>query len=362
MYVIKCDGNIIHSDKSNVFLTGTTFKCYNIQCNLSINSPGELSFDIFPGHLYYENVLKMKSEIELYQNDICIFSGRCLNDDIDIYNTKHIICEGALAYLYDSNQRTAEYHNLTVKDYLTELINKHNEMVEHKKKFLIGSVTVTDSNDSLYRISNYENTFTTIKDKLIDRLGGQIIIRYLNGNKYLNYVYNYSSSSPTLKTQDIIFGENMIDISRFVKCENISTAIIPLGAKIEGSEERLDIKSVNNDVDYVFNQEAVNKYGWIWEVKTWDDVTVASNLLNKANEYLNEKIKPINTIELTALDLSLIDKSVRSFSIGESVRVYSKPHEIDTTMIVSEINIDISNPANSKIVLGKPLSRLTSMI
>ena len=57
-----------------------------------------------------------------------------------------------------------------------------------------------------------------------------------------------------------------------IKVDGFATALIPLGAKLkdeEGNEtgERLTIKSVNNNVDYVYNAEAVAQYGYIFTTK-----------------------------------------------------------------------------------------------
>ena len=81
-----------------------------------------------------------------------------------------------------------------------------------------------------------------------------------------------------------------MDLKRETKGADIATAIIPLGAKEEGRENRLTIASVNNNVDYVYNQEAVERYGWIFKTNTWDDVTEPENLLTKGKAFLNEQM------------------------------------------------------------------------
>lgn len=148
-----------------------------------------------------------------------------------------------------------------------------------KKTFKVGAVTVVDSNDSLYRYTNYENTLDCIKEKLVKRLGGHIRIRKANGIKYLDYLADY----PVTSDQVIEFGRNLLDFSQTLDAQDIATAIIPLGAKLEEStiealDERLTIKSVNNDCDFIFNQAAVNTFGWVFKTVTFDAVTVPSNL------------------------------------------------------------------------------------
>ena len=110
-----------------------------------------------------------------------IFCGRITEEGSDFYKNKKFIAKGELDYLTDSVQRPAEYHNLTVRGFLTTLIEVHNAQVEENKHFQVGQVTVTDSNDSLYRYTNYENTLECIKEKLLKKLGGHIIIRKVEG-------------------------------------------------------------------------------------------------------------------------------------------------------------------------------------
>lgn len=62
-----------------------------------------------------------------------------LKEKIDFYKRKHIKCEGQLAYLNDSIQRPAEYHDATVRGYLETLIRNHNSQVDKSKQFEVGN-------------------------------------------------------------------------------------------------------------------------------------------------------------------------------------------------------------------------------
>ena len=91
------------------------------------------------------------------------------------------------------------------------------------------------------------------------------------------------------------------------------TALIPLGAKKkttdeEGNEvesdERVDITSVNDGLNYIYDDAAVKEIGWIWATEVWDDVTLPGNLLRKAKARLAELIAGITSMELTIVDES----------------------------------------------------------
>lgn len=360
MYQIKCDDHLIH----DVRIEG--LQVISPKCNIQLNKTGSLTFQIPPTHIYYDVIKKHTSEITLYQDNTVLFCGRVLNDEIDFYNIKTIECEGDLSYLIDSIQRYKEYHlgaesANVIETYLKDLIAIHNSQVDARKRFQVGLVTVSDTNNYLYKISNYQNTLYCITDKLINTYGGYLSVRYSNGVKYLDYVAELVSSS----SQKIEFGKNLIDMTRYIKGEDIFTALIPLGSKVESDEEtekRIGISTVpdardgtivKND-DYVYDSEAVEKWGWIWKSETWDDVTIPGNLYSKAKSYLTAATNESFVIELTAIDLHLLSVNIDKITLGDKIQVVSIPHNIDMLMIVEKMEIDIDNPQNTKVTLTLP--------
>lgn len=119
-----------------------------------------------------------------------------------------------------------------------------------------------------------------------------------------------------------------------------------------GGNQRVTIKSVNNGVDYIQNNEAVSKYGKIYEVVTWDDVAEPKHLLTKARAYLQDKIKLSGKLSVKAIDLHLSDTDIEAFHIGDYIRVYSEPHGIDEIMLLTDYNLDLTNPAGFQFTLG----------
>lgn len=353
MYQITCDGLILHDVR-----LPKEYRVLEPECKLELNTAGSLTFKMAPGHPYYDRIQRLKSTITLTQDGEWIFSGRVLNDEKNFQNIKTIEVEGELSYLIDSNQRTAEYNNISVADYFSTVITKHNDMVEEDKQFTVGMVTVTDPNDSLYRFSNYENTWETIEDKLINRLGGYVRIRHVGDTKYIDYIENYEN----VNNQEINFGQNLLDLTEYVKGEDIITALIPLGAKLnEETDERLTIESVNEGLDYVHDEDAVALYGWVFGVEIWDNVTIAGNLLTKAQDRLSSRRLLSIRLELNAVDLHLLDVSIERIKLGDSIKVVSEPHGINQYMTVSSMTINLENPDKSAICLGRSITSLTKL-
>ena len=367
MYQILCDDYILHDPFVD------ELKVIGAKCVLEVNKTGSLTFQISPTHPYYDKIKKHTSEIKLYQDDRVLFCGRVLNDEITFENIKNVECEGELSYLLDSIQRGKEYHleggtENVIETYLKDIVAIHNSQVDDGKKFSVGVVNITDPNNYLYKISNYENTLTTLTDKLLNIYGGYLIVRHSDGVRYLDYVNELTN----VCNQTIEFGKNIIDMTKYIKGENVYTALIPLGATTETAnaeetyEKRLTISSLPNGTDgtikkvndYVYDIEAVKQWGWIWKVQKWNDVTVAENLLSKAKDELKNSINATLTIDMTAIDLHLLDVDIDRICAGDIIQCVSTPHNINTILIVKSIEIDIDSPENTKIKLISPTGKL----
>ena len=328
----------------------------DISCEFEVNKTGTLKFTIPPTHPKKDDLKKMYSVLSLYQDDDWLYSGRVLSDEIDFYGSRTIECEGELSYLLDSIQRYHEYHDISVRDYFTDLIANHNLDVESRKEFTVGQVTVVDNNDSLYRYSTYENTWKTIEDRLISRLGGYIRIRHENGQRLIDYVESYGHTNE----QVIRFGENILDLIQEVDCGSLATVIVPLGKRDEETDERLTIKSVNDGKDYIEDPDAIAKYGRIVKTVEYDDVELPENLLRKGREVLNRQKLLVPSITITAIDLHLLDVDIERCKVGDNIRVISEPHGLDDFMVIQKIYLDLLHPENSKLTLGATLLTLAS--
>ena len=370
MYQIVCDDYVLHDSVID------ELKVIGAKCNLEVNKTGSLTFQIASTHPYYDKIKKHTSEIKLYQDDRVLFCGRVLNDEITFDNIKNIECEGELSYFLDSIQRGKEYHleggaENVIETYLKDIVAIHNSQVDESKQFSVGLVNITDPNNYLYKISNYEDTLTILTNKLLNVYGGYLVVRHSNGVRYLDYVDELTN----VCNQRIEFGKNIIDMTRYIKGEDVYTALIPLGATNETSgttnteetyEKRLTISSLPDSTDgtikkvndYIYDSEAVEQWGWIWKVEKWDDVTVAENLLRKAKDELRNSIDATLTLDMTAIDLHLLDVDIDRINVGDRIQCISLPHNINTILIVKSIEIDIDNPANTKIKLVSPTGKI----
>lgn len=324
------------------------------QCKFGINTIDSFTFTILPNNQGYDLLKDLKTLVEIKnaKTNETKFKGRILIQTPDMSSSgllsKSVICESELGYLMDSVQSYGEYHDITVRGFLELIIDNHNKQVSDDKQFTVGIVDVIDNNDSLYRYLGYDKTLDTIKDKLIDRLGGELKIRYEDGVRYLDYVQAIGDKKDT----EIVLARNLITIEQEQDPSNIITRLIPLGAKLEDSDERLTISSINNDLNYIDDEEAISEFGIIVDTVTYDDVTVIENLFRKGKEYLKENNKIKKKHKVTALDLSTIGLDIDSFEVGNTYRVVNPLMNIDEDLRVTEKTLDINSPQSSTLSIG----------
>ncbi|MBQ5929201.1 MAG: phage tail protein [Clostridia bacterium] len=444
MYQIKCDDYILFDLRDDEYIVN------NPKLKLETNKVGELTFTIYDDHPHFDKIKKLKSIIRVYQfrdsvsvDGRLIFKGRVIEDTQDFDNAKVIECESKLAMLLDSQTPPFALENgvLTVggqtvagvngspQSLFKWVIEQHNAQVEEWQRFELDEATVTntykidgeeftktvpkyctvvDKNDNIVRSNtNYDSTFNTVQSKFIDLLGGYINVKYdveKNGKlvDYIEYVHDFTDTA----TQQIEYGENLLDISQVVSGADIATVIIPLG-KSEGAsgagetetEEETEGETASasdgtltiagiadgtyNDTgdlasggdivksgDRIWSKQYIAEYGKIVKVVDFEDVTDAANLFKKAIAKLkNESVYLGATITLKAVDLALVDKDIESFYFQDKIRVFSRPHNIHAennenagaTYLLAKIEMDLLEPQNTEIVLNKSWRTLTDV-
>lgn len=349
MYSIYADGVCIYDDVS----PSASLRLISPKLTMSDSAAGSLTMTMPVTNAGYDSIVPLVTNITVYKHGEEIWSGRVLTEDFTFDRSRVLHCEGELAFLNDTIQPQAEWHDVTVSGFLGRLLANHNSQVAADKQFTLGDVTVTDPNNSLYRYTNYESTLACITDKLLDRLGGHLRIRKVNGVRYLDYLADY----PRQSEQSIIFGRNLMDFTRQWDLSDFATVILPLGSQQEESDiealpNYLTVESVNNDSPYVVSEEAVSAYGWIVKVVHWDDVTTPSRLLKKARKYLQDIQFEEMTLALSALDLHYLHVDEEPIGLLDKVRVVSRIHGLDRYFPVTKLEIPLDDPSDTLFTLG----------
>lgn len=113
---------------------------------------------------------------------------------------------------------------------------------------------------------------------------------------------------------------------------------------------------------FVTIKKGVDLFGIISKVVEFEDVSEPVPLRHRAEEALIKALESAVTIEISAVDLSVIDVNVNEFELCKSVRVKSEPHDIDSWFQLTKITLDLVNPENSEYVFGTTYKMLTDQI
>lgn len=377
-YTIKCDGYILDDIRDDELTVSDP------EIDLEVNTVGGGSFTIHQNHPYYDKLKKLKSVFEVSDDVGVIFRGRMTEDSADFHNSRAVDLEGAMAYFNDSTVRpfsfpedfadnaeyiTAAESGNVIEFFLKWLIDQHNSQTSDFQHFKLGNVTVSDLNNYLSRSSTeYASTWETLKSKLFDSaLGGYLCIRYEADGNYIDYLSEFTLTN----TQEIVFGENLLNLKTTASATGTYSAMIPLGAQVKtdgestGTSPRLTIASlpdgnITEDVvksgDTIYSQSAVEAFGWVCaptKETTWNDVTIAGNLLDKGVEALTGDLALLTeSIEVTAIDLHFTDEQIQTFRIYRNVRVRTDPHGISGTYQLPKLALKLHSPQNTKITVG----------
>lgn len=370
MYVLTYDGLTIYDPRI------TDRDICDMSVHLAVDEAGSMSFTMQPTHPHIDELTKLHGRLELTSDGVVIWRGRILSDTADFDGNRTIEAEGQLACLNDSVvppfDFPADYENdeaytdaeNVVEFFLSRLLDSHNAQVSEEQKIKLGKVTVTDPNNYIARsCEDYQTTWACITSRLRDSaLGGHFLARYESDGTYLDYLADY----PLTNTQSVQYAQNLLDLSDELDGAELYTAILPVGA------EKLTIKdladgAVTDDLvkegAIIYSKSAVKKYGRITSVQTWDDVTEAANLRTKAAALLaQDGVMLRRTITVTAVDLHCTDKDIAELRVGRYTPVVSAPHGLDVRYAITQLDLDIQDPGDTRITFGATIKTQTDRV
>ena len=373
---------------------------------LEDNSAGSFETTIAKSNAGFDIINRLSSDVIVRKkegsSEVTVWTGRIISETNDFYGSRRIECEGALSFLNDTYQPQKKYlinkKGVTganvIKDFLGKLLDIHNGKSQTNHKIYLGEVTVKDKDQYLYRYTNFDTTLNCIKEKLLDRLGGHIVIRYENGRTYLDYLSDFHKEDSSLPS--IEFGRNLLDFTKNWDMSYFASAILPLGKRIEKEsdesesnenkdtdetgveksklgtdddditvlEEYVTVKDVNNGDLYVkADKKVINTYGLIEAKVVWDNISKPSTLLAKAKKYLKDLQFDSMYMEVSAFDLSELNADYKRIKMLDRVRVYSAPHGLERLFPVTKMEIPLDDPSGIVFGMGVQVSQpLTGLI
>lgn len=346
MFDITIDGSTLYHPNS---------VDYNIISGViheKLNDSGYMELTIPYSNPAYESIVERKSKIIVFKDNVELWYGEVRDVSKDFSKNKTLYIVGEASFLNDTVQPQKKLTG-TKFQVLEEMLNYHNSMIEADKHFQIGAIG-KGATDHIEIVTDWEHTLDAIRTHLCG-VEEYFRIRHVNGVRYLDIMplETYGKYSE----QEIRFGENLLDYAEESTGADIATVCIPLGAKleeegIEGYQNYLTCESVNGGKEYVELPSAISRLGHITKVVKFEDVTDPNVLLTEAVNYLKTAQYATLTLNLTAIDLSILRSDIDNYAVGDYVPAICEPLGMNALFPVRERQTDIVNIENNTIKIG----------
>lgn len=197
---------------------------------------------------------------------------------------------------------------------------------------------------------NFGVTWDILQSELTDVYGGYFVVRYSDDGKtrYLDYLDGEGVTDEN--SQTVEFGVNMLDLNNCVKADNIVTRVIAVGYQTKGWWIFKSTKTIQESAN---DKAAQNVYGIITRVIVIDGKSITrQKLLDAANEELRKNLRYYDGIEVSAIDLH--DAGIDTERLGwmKKTRIVSKPHGIDTPLVLTKVVEPLDAPDKKKFTFG----------
>lgn len=296
-----------------------------------------------------------KTVVRLLRDGSEIFRGRPVNSSGTFRKQTTIKCENDLAFFRDSIQTYETYEDVTPTTIIEDMIRKHNPQVDEYKQFKFGKCEI---NPHISIGVNFDTTFAFMKE-IAEECDGYFSTRKAADGYYLDFL-SYNGRKTASQTVEI--GENLLDFIKKKDVQQLYSIILPLGYKMTSSGQddmRLDIREINNGSYTLESPEMVRMVGKITRKMIYDDIYEDTELKKQAQKDLTNQLTDI-TLEVSFLDLHIINDDIPAFDVGDQIHVISPPHDLDRYFVLSKTSLDLQNPEKSKLTLGRSVSRKLS--
>lgn len=222
--------------------------------------------------------------------------------------------------------------------------------------FVLGDTPASDTLDNLdddaqdrteldFGENDYIGYWDYLQDNLIEPYGGYLVSSWSENSCTLHY---YRDTDLPISSQQITFGDNMVDMYIDSDCDAAYSTVIPLG------KDGITIETVApNERDFLTDGEAYALYGRREIVKEWPEIETASKLYQAAmNWMLTRSLKLKDEITVSAYDLKYAGVDVSYLNFMENVPIVNALHGIDDMLPVKAMSISLDRPTANKYGLS----------
>ena len=213
---------------------------------------------------------------------------------------------------------------------------------------------------------NYGKTWDILQSELVNVYGGYLVTRHetipypsfpglYKRARYLDYVQDATERN----VQGITFGTNLLDLSSYVKAEDIVTRVIAIGKKKSGWflwESTDTLTATANDTT------AQKLYGLITRYLVLDGTAnTQQSLQDAADTELGKHLRLADGITVKAVDLKDAGVDVDRIAFGKLTHIISAPHGVDVWLNCNKLVEPLDKPAKKEFTFGKKFSSISDL-
>ena len=133
---------------------------------------------------------------------------------------------------------------------------------------------------------------------------------------------------------------------------NLETADVYTWTAVNGFAIRLDHRAYRVDSYMVTDDPSTKKYGRVEKIVNFANCEDPEALKVLGAKALFEAKLESFEVNVTALDLSLLETNIQSPDILDPIKIYSEPHKTDIILPLSERDIPLNDPASQQFNIG----------
>ena len=326
------------------------FTIFNTELNEEIGKAGEFEYKVPPTNPLYDEhtngqlvtILKDKKEI---------WRGEVKDIKTDFSNVAEIYAVEDLAWLQDEYLTPASITNETYTQRFQAVIDAYNLNRPAERQFSAGYITNVPSTDFCEWITEYDWSILDCLRNCICKDTGYIRVRRTtSGGNVTRYIDIVKLSDYGVRaTQPIKYGYNLLDYVKESEYGKLTNVLTPYGA--ETDTELYDGYNQRIAGTVITDQTSINVYGRHAKTVIFNDAEDVVSLNAVAADYLSRYSQPELTMEVKAVDLSMIENA-DELRLGDSVRIIARPYAVDQWLYLTQIKRDIQNPDKNTITMS----------
>lgn len=401
MFTVLIDGATLYHPRG-----GDDNALLDAVLSLEDNKSGSFELTVPITNSQYENIAPFLNRIVLFEDGVVVWAGRPISVEIDWNLNKRVTCEGWIAVLRDApvTKYALDAHNATdatgyaLRDVYKTLFERFNQFMGSETNKLVdlgtcdfpyiknadGSDIVTSylniglsDGDDRWKSTYFDLLFDGIEAEEESSALPNITEPPYNGHIVPRYtatgttVVDILADTPTVSDQKIEFGKNLLDLTQFINPDKNFSVLYPrFNGRwyLDGTTSPINAGSFTNG-KLLENQTAINVIGRVvraLDIRSTngrsDEVDTQEKREALAAPYLAAGLQSALTVNVSALDLSLLGVNVESIELHKKYEIVSAPHNFDEIYQCTGVRLNLLEPQSNEYQFGPTRETLTGWI